>query len=187
MRNKSILLVDDEQIILHSIGRDLRMQDYVVTLAANGEDAINLLKCNQFELVVTDISMQGLDGIQVLKEAKKISSIISVIILTGYGDMVSAIDALRLGADDYLLKPCDPDELVMRIERCLEKQEAFQKVRFYEKILPVCMYCKSIRDDSGTEPGKGEWLTMEKYIYHMSGTDISHGICPGCYEKHFND
>ncbi len=180
----SILLVDDEEVILNSIGKDLRQENCDVTLAASGEEAISLLGSNQFDLVVTDLSMHGIDGLQVLKEAKKINSLTGVIILTGYGDMTSAIDALRLGADDYLLKPCESDELILRIQRCIEKLMAFQKVNFYEKILPVCIYCKNIRDDAGTEPGKGKWLQMEEYMHIKSGTDISHCCCPVCYEKH---
>ncbi len=187
MHNKSILLVDDEESIRNSFGMDLRQDNFDVTLASSGEEAIKLLNDQQFDTVVTDLSMPGLDGIQVLKEAKKLNSLTGVIILTGYGDMTSAIDALRLGADDYLLKPCEPDELILRIERCLEKLSAFQKVKFYENILPVCMYCKNIRDDTGKEPGKGKWLRMEEYIHTKSGTDISHGCCPECYEKHKDD
>ncbi len=187
MRNKSILIVDDEAILLQSIAKDLEQEKFSVTKAASGEEAIALLKDNQFDLVVTDLVMSGLDGIQVLKEAKKKNSLTGVIVLTGYGDMTSAIDALRLGADDYLLKPCEPDELLIRIQRCLEKQEAFQKIKSYENILPICMYCKSIRDDIITKPGKGKWMPMEDYIHTKSGTDISHGCCPECYEKHKDD
>ncbi len=183
MRKKSILLVDDEEIILNSFGMDLRKENYDVSLAINGKKAISLLNSNEFDLLVTDLSMPGLDGLQVLKEAKKMNSLTGVIILTGYGDMTSAIDALRLGADDYLLKPCDPDELIIRIERCLEKQEAFQKVKLYENILPVCMYCKSIRDDTGTDHGKGKWQSMEDYIHNKSGAAISHTFCPQCQER----
>ena len=183
MQNKSILLVDDEEIILNSIGTDLRQENYDVTLATSGEEAVTLLQDSRFDLVVTDLSMSGLDGIQVLKEAKKIHSLTGVIILTGYGDMTSAIDALRLGADDYVLKPCGSDELIIRIGRCLEKQEAFQKIKLYENILPVCMYCKSIRDDTGTEPGKGKWMDMAEYLNVKSGTNVSHTFCPQCRER----
>jgi len=123
----------------------------------------------------------------VLKEARKLNPEVGAIILTGYGDMSSAIDALRLGADDYLLKPCNADELLLRTARCLEKREAFRKIQLYEKILPVCMYCKSIRDDTGTEPGKGKWLSMEKFIYTKSGTGISHTFCPKCEDRAAKD
>ncbi len=180
MRKESILLVDDEEIILNTLSIFLHHQNYDVTMASTGEEAISLLTKSHFDLLVTDLAMCGIDGIQVLKEVKKISSLIGVIILTGYGDMTSAIDALRLGADDYLLKPCDSEELLIRIERYFEKQDALRKVILYEEILPVCMYCKSIRDDKGTEPGKGSWLKMEEYLHTKSGTAFSHTFCPKC-------
>lgn len=72
--------------------------------------------------------MPGIDGFGVLKAAKKLAPQTSVIILTGYGDMRSAIDALRLGADDFTLKPCEIDELIIRIRRCLEKQSLLQRL-----------------------------------------------------------
>jgi DNA-binding NtrC family response regulator len=184
MKNKSILIVDDEVSILNSLRKDLMMEDYQVTTALNGAEAMKILKSGHFDLVVTDLIMPGFDGIRVLQEAKTIDPEICVIILTGYGDLTSAIAALRLGADDYLLKPCDNDELLLRITRSLEKQEAFYKIKFYENILPVCAYCKNIRDDTATEPGKGKWMRMEEYIHQKSGTRISHGCCPECFEKH---
>ena len=187
MRNKSLLLVDDEDIILKAIGMDLRQKNYDVMLANNGETAISFMGEWTFDLIVTDLSMPGLDGIQVLKEAKKIDILTGVIILTGYGDMTTAIDALRLGADDYLLKPCDTDELLIRIEHCLKKREAFQKLNLYEKLLPVCSYCKSIRDDTGTERGKGKWMRMEEYLYRRGGIELTHSVCDACFEKHEND
>lgn len=185
--DKSILLVDDEEVIRKSFGEDLSDGGYTVSTAESGEAAIEKLKNNHFNLVVTDLMMEGINGLQLLKEVKEVDPEIVVIILTGFGDMTSAIEALRLGADDYLLKPCKTEELLIRISRCLERQEANRKIKFYENILPVCMYCKNIRDDTGTEQGKGKWLKMEEYIFHKSGTDISHGVCPVCYEEHKDD
>lgn len=185
--SKKILLVDDEKAILESCSVDFKHEGYIVTTAQCGEEATALLEKDHFDLLVTDLAMPGVDGIGVLEAAKKYNPDICAIILTGYGDMNSAIEALRLGADDYLLKPCDTDELLLRAARLLRQQEAMQKVKFYESILPVCMYCKSIRDDKVTEPGKGKWMRMEEYINVKSGTDISHGICPECYEIHKDD
>lgn len=187
MRNKEILLVDDEESILKSLRKDLMQENYKVTTAASGEEAITNLQANRFDLVVTDLVMPGVDGIKVLQEAKERNPDVIVIILTGYGDMTSAIEALRLGADDYLLKPCDTDELLMRITRCLEKQEAFQKVKLYENILPVCIYCKDIRDDTGTEPGEGKWMRMEEYLHRKSGIQSSHTYCPRCQDRALKD
>jgi len=123
MKRKSMLLVDDERLVLNSLSRELASDELEVTLAASGEEAIDMIKSGHFDIVVTDLMMQGLDGFQVLKAAKKREARTMVIILTGYGDMDSAVDALRLGADDFLQKPCDPDELLYRISNCLVKQE----------------------------------------------------------------
>ncbi len=123
MENAQILLVDDEKIILNSLSRELKTNNFVVATAETGEEAIAKLMADTYDLVVTDLKMEGMDGIEVLKRAKQIRPDASVIILTGHGDLSSAIDAVRFGADDYLLKPCDIDELLFRITNCLEKKE----------------------------------------------------------------
>ncbi len=142
MREKTVLLVDDELIVSDSLSRDLEMEDFKVTSAACGEEAIAQLKKSHFDFVITDLVIPGPDGFQVLKEAKKKHPRINVIILTGYGDMISAIDALRLGADDFLQKPCDSEELLFRIHNCVTRQELQKKVAPHKSILPICMYCK---------------------------------------------
>jgi len=187
MKSKSILLVDDEEIILNSLGRDLEQEKYHVSLAARGEEAIAMLREKKFDLVITDLVMDGIDGIQVLKEAKKIDSNIGVFILTGYGDMTSAIDSLRLGADDYLQKPVDTDEMLIRIDRCLERREALRKIQVYEKIIPVCCVCGMIRDDTGVDHGHGEWLRSDIYLVKKTTADVSHTYCPTCLEKSNKD
>ncbi|MCB2182626.1 MAG: response regulator [Desulfobulbaceae bacterium] len=183
MCKKTILLVDDEETILKSVSNYLKKNGYDVTTAASGEEAIKKLRTTPFDLTITDLAMVGVSGLDVLREIKKNNSTCCVFILTGYGNMESAIDALRSGADDYLLKPCDVEELVLKIKRCLEKQEALNRIKIYENILPICMYCKNIRDDTGVEPGKGKWMSVEEYLHRKSGTTISHGCCHKCYNN----
>ncbi len=124
----SILFVDDEDVIRKSLSRNLREEHFTVTAVADGSEAISALQERQYELVITDLMMAGIDGLDVLKAVKKLAPLTSVIILTGYGDMRSAIDALRLGADDFTLKPCEVEELVFRIRRCLEKRNLLQSL-----------------------------------------------------------
>ena len=140
MKNKSILLVDDEPLILDTLARDLTTESphFEVHTAASGEEAIARLEERFWHLVIADLVMPGLDGFQVLKAAKGNSLVTMVIILTGYADMQFAIDALRLGADDFLQKPCDTDELLFRMSNCFIKQDLLLKVQLYENILPVC-------------------------------------------------
>ena len=189
MKRKSILLVDDEQVILNSLSRELASADHNldVSVATSGEEAIAKINDGCFDLVLTDLMMPGVDGFQVLKACKQKDAQTIVIILTGYADLNSAVDALRLYADDFLQKPCDTDELLYRISNCFVKQDLLRKITLYENILPVCCYCKKIRDDGQGEYGKGNWYSLEDYFILTKGVRVSHGCCPGCYAKQIND
>jgi len=180
MRKYQILLVDDDIVILSGIGKDLESSGYEVTPAMSGERAIELIKTSHFDMVITDLVMGRIDGIEVLKTAKDKNPETMVLILTGYGDMGSAIDALRLDADDYLLKPCEPDALKIRVARFFERLELNRKLKLYETMLPVCCVCKKIRDDSGREPGAGKWMTVEQYIWEKAGISPTSTYCPEC-------
>ncbi len=179
----NILLVDDEIIILKTIADKLEDEGLHVTTASNGQEGLDKFRVNNINLVITDLMMEGMNGIDMLKGIKTQAPETSVIILTGYGDLTSSIDAMRLGVDDYLLKPCDLNELVFRINQCLEKQSLRKKVKMYENILPICLDCKKIRDDSDTAPGKGKWIPVDEYLTKKAGKSISHGYCPECGSK----
>ena len=183
MKTYKILLVDDDLLILQAISSALEQEGYNVTTAANGKEAVELLEQNNFDLILTDLVMDAVDGMGVLKKAKEKNPESIVIILTGFGDLISAIEALRLDADDYLLKPCEPEELSFRVSNCLEKLELKRKVKAYETIVPVCCECKSIRDDTGQEIGTGEWMPVEQYILTKSKIAVSPTYCPECIKK----
>ncbi|MDY6857108.1 MAG: response regulator [Thermodesulfobacteriota bacterium] len=183
MKKYSILLVDDDPIITSGTAIDLEGKGYEVTTADSGEKAIELLNKSSFDLVITDLVMAPMNGIDVLKKSKEINPEIIVIILTGFGDMTTAIDALRLDADDYMLKPCEPEEMYLKVSRCLEKMELKRKIKIYEDILPVCCICKKIRDDSGREHGTGKWISIEKYLHDKVKIDITSTYCPECVNK----
>jgi DNA-binding response OmpR family regulator len=183
MEKNTILLVDDDPFILEGIGEDLENQGFKVTRAASGDRALELLTGSDFDLVITDLVMEDVDGIQVLKKAKELNANAMVIILTGYGNMKSAIEALRHEADDYLLKPCESEELLYRVNQCLEKAELSRKIKLYQAILPMCCVCKKIRDDRLTEPGKGNWVTVEQFIHDRANLDITSSYCPECAQQ----
>lgn len=123
MSSFSILIVDDELTVRSSIGRDLKREGYNVVRAESGEEALGKIKNEKFDLVITDLMMENVGGIAVLQEVKKKTPQTAVMIVTGYGSVSSAIDALRLGASDYLLKPCDRREMSIRVANCLKKVE----------------------------------------------------------------
>lgn len=187
MHKKTVLLVDDEQPMLQSLGNYLERNALSVKSALSGEDALEQFHITSFDLVITDLVMTGINGIELLTEIKKINHETGVFILTGHGNMDLAIEALRCGADDFIQKPLDAEELVLKMDRFFIKQEALRKIKIYEKFLPICMYCKKIRDDSGTQTGKGKWMRMEEYLCQKCDADLTHGCCPECFATHIPD
>ena len=186
-RSYHILLVDDDRLILEGIGSYLESDGFQVTRASSGERAVDLLRTTNFDLVISDLVMETTNGIQVLQKAKRLDPEIQVIILTGYGDLDSAIQALRNQADDFLLKPCESHELLFRVYKCLEKLEMSRKITLYQKILPMCCVCKKIRDDSGRNPGSGDWVTIESYFREKADLDVTSSYCPDCARRAMND
>jgi len=181
MDKSTILLVDDDTSILRSFSADFREICPAVTTAASAEEAIAALEDDFFNIVITDLVMPGGSGLQVLRQAKEKDSDTCVIVLTGYGDLDSAVRALRLGADDYLLKPIDSEEMLLRLEEHVKKQRWRRKLKLREKMLTVCAYCKKVRDEAAAQEHR--WLSMEMYVSLKSDISLSHGCCPSCFEE----
>jgi two-component system, NtrC family, response regulator len=115
-----VLLVDDEPNQLVTIGRILRREGYEVSIAQNGEEALAQLRAAPADVVITDLNMPVLDGMSLLRGLEGLPSRPATVVLTGYGTIQSAVEAMKLGAADYLIKPCNPDELKLVIQRQLE-------------------------------------------------------------------
>jgi DNA-binding NtrC family response regulator len=172
MKGKSILVVDDEQTILDCLSRDLRSAGLEVTTATNGEEAVVKINSSFFDLVTTDLLMPVRDGFQVLKAAKQLDPQTMVIILTGNQTGEAAVNAFHLGADDFVQKPCDSDELLCRISNCFEKKELLKKIDRYEKLLPAWCHCQNMRNDKAGPFQKSP------------GVNASHTCrCPECYAE----
>ena len=120
-RQNRVLVVDDDPFALRSIAKMLQGERYQVVTAASGSEALELLKQGPIDLVLTDLKMPGVDGLEVLRLAREVAPQAGVLMLTGYAALESAIEALREGAYDYLVKPCSSDELKLKIERGLER------------------------------------------------------------------
>jgi len=119
-----ILLVDDETIFTKNISKLLRNRGYQVTAVNDGYSAIRELEQNRFEVMVLDLKMPGLDGVTTLEQSIKLGLFTETLILTGHGSIDSALEAMKLGAYDYLTKPCEIEELVLKIEAALCKNKA---------------------------------------------------------------
>lgn len=118
-----ILVADDEQNITLTIGELLRRRGYKVEMAVSGQEALRYLQETEFDLVLTDLKMEGVDGISILEEVRRRSPLTISIILTGYASLESAIAAIRQGAYDYLVKPCPVEELIRTIQHGLEHRQ----------------------------------------------------------------
>ncbi len=131
---EKILLVDDERYVLDSLKELLSLQGYQVDTAESGELALEKLDSAQnngqfYDLVLTDLVMQPIDGMQVLETARSIDTGVIVILMTGYATVDSAVKSIRNGAYEYLLKPFLIPDLMTTIERGLEKRRLFQENR----------------------------------------------------------
>ncbi len=122
MEKESILIVEDDLQSLQAFEKILSTEGYETTAIDSSEEALKLIKKNEYNLVLSDIVMKGIDGLQILSETKKMNPETMVILITGYVTVETAIKALRDGAVDYILKPCKEDELKIRIKRALERQ-----------------------------------------------------------------
>jgi DNA-binding NtrC family response regulator len=118
-----VLLVDDETIFTKNMSKLLKNRGYEVTAVNSGDAAIRELEQNRFDVMVLDLKMPGMDGITTLKESVKLGLFVETLILTGHGSIDTALEAMKLGAYDYLTKPCEIDELVAKIEAAWEKKE----------------------------------------------------------------
>jgi DNA-binding NtrC family response regulator len=133
-----VLIVDDEEELLETLSERLRMRDYDVTTSLSGEDALRKMKGYNFDVVVLDVAMPGMDGIQTLSEIKRIKPLTEVIMLTGHATVESAIEGMKLGAFDFLMKPCKTEELVAKIniahERKADQEERIRAAKVSEII-----------------------------------------------------
>ena len=125
----SILIVDDEEKLRMTLSRILSKAGYNVTTAASGEEALNLTQAGAFELAFIDLMMPGIGGLALLAEFRKYYPEMPVLILTAHATLESAIEAVRQGARDYLLKPADPRKIIERVEEILTEQQQPQRQR----------------------------------------------------------
>ena len=137
MIGSKILLVDDEIIFTNNMSKLLTSRGYIVTAVNNGESAIRALEEKDFDVVVLDLKMPGMDGITTLKEIKKLEIFTETLILTGHGSVDTALEAIKIGAYDYLAKPCEIDELVEKIEGAWQQKDTDEKKDMQEKIQRV--------------------------------------------------
>ncbi len=115
-----LLIVDDDSEVRKALTRTMKRADYSVIEAADSGEALELLAERPVELLLTDLRLPTLDGIELVRRARELDPLLAVIVLTGYGSVESAVEAMRAGAHDYLTKPVNPEELLIQTTRALE-------------------------------------------------------------------
>jgi DNA-binding NtrC family response regulator len=125
MSEPFVLIVDDEQPFVDTMTKRLSKRNLKVLSCLNGQDALKKLDTNRnMDVVILDVKMPGMDGIETLQEIKKDYPLIEVIMLTGHATVESAVEGMKLGAFDYLMKPCDIEELLQKVQEATEKKRA---------------------------------------------------------------
>ncbi|HEX9006430.1 MAG TPA: sigma-54 dependent transcriptional regulator, partial [Bacteroidota bacterium] len=161
-----ILIVDDD--FAFRVGTLALLEDhgYDAAVATSGEEACRMLAEREYQLVVSDLVMQGMNGIALLQHIRTNYPAVAVIMVTGFASISTAIEAMRLGAHDYVTKPCDNDELILKIEKALEALRKDQEL-------------KSLRDEVhgvysfGNMVGQnGKMREVYRLVEQVAGTDV---------------
>lgn len=136
MENFNVLLVDDELEFLETLVKRLTKRGLNISTAKSGEEALAIIRGQGIDVAVLDVRMPGIDGIQTLREIKKLDPLMEVIMLTGHASIEVAIAGMELGAFDYLMKPADIDELFYKLQDAFKKRTIQQeKIKKLEDLI----------------------------------------------------
>ena len=125
-----VLIVDDEEKFSEPLAERLTLRDYDVTTSQSGEDAVAKIKQYNYDVVVLDVLMPGMSGTETLREIKKIKPLTEIIMLTGHATVETAVEGMRLGATDFLMKPCETEDLIPKIQKAHDRKvEQEERIR----------------------------------------------------------
>jgi sigma-B regulation protein RsbU (phosphoserine phosphatase) len=175
-----IILVDDDSTSRMILAKKLRKLEHEVSEASDGNEAWFSYRLQQPRIVISDLVMPNCDGLELCRRIRQANSpkYTYIIMLTAQSGKVNYHEAMDAGADDFLTKPCDMDDIIIRLRVAERLLQLTTKVNQLEGLLPICSYCKRIRDE------EKEWRPVEQYINDRSEASFSHGVCPTCYETH---
>lgn len=122
-----MMLVDDEERFLSTTAKLLSRKGYEVVTSVSGAEALEKLTSHNIHVVILDVKMPGMDGLETLKAIKSMYPLVEVIMLTGHGTVESAVDGLKAGATDYLVKPTDINDLIQKAEEAFEKRQRLEE------------------------------------------------------------
>jgi len=146
----NILVVDDDQSLCEGIAAVLTNAGYTVDKANNGKEALAMVNKNKYALALVDLMLPGINGIEVLQKIKKQNPNITIIMITGYPSIKTAVESIKFSAFDYIPKPFTPDELRSLVARALERRQAYEEIaqktgiieeKLVEIVIPQDIYC----------------------------------------------
>lgn len=183
MKKPTILIVEDSPTNIQVLGRVLKNEGYELAIATDGKEGLQVAMNIQPDLILLDIMMPVMDGIESCKRLKKYEQTkdIPIIFLTARGNADDIIAGFKIGAVDYITKPFNSHELLARVNTHITLQQTIKKLRraldevkTLKGLLPICAKCKKVRDD------EGYWQSVEKYISQKTEAKFTHSICPDC-------
>ena len=175
-----ILIAEDDPVSVKILQFTLEHYGHEVVTATNGIEAWNSFDADPVRVIVSDWMMPGIDGLELCQKVRERPRtdytyfILLTAINTGRNNLRKAMDA---GIDDFLAKPLDREAILMRLRVAERILEFTTQIRQLKELIPICMYCKRVRDDSNY------WDQVESYIHTHTGSNFSHGICPECFDK----
>ncbi len=175
-----ILTVDDDQVSRKILVQALHRLGHETAEAADGEEALRILAQDPIRVVVSDWLMPGMDGLDLchrIRAQVNAEYTYFVLLTSREADSANQREAIEAGVDDFLTKPLDLQELWMRLRVSERILKFTTQVRQLEAFLPICSYCKKVRDDHNY------WQQIEGYINQRTGSEFSHSICPDCYQR----
>jgi len=175
-----VLIAEDEAVTRLTLSAALKGMGHEVTVSADGAEAWSDLQLMHIPVVISDWQMPELDGPELCRRirGRQDPRYTYFILVTATGGKQRYLEGMDAGADDFITKPVDLEELRARLkvaERILGLRRHVQQL---EGLLPICAYCKRIRDAGE------QWESIEQYVEARSAAQFSHGYCPDCYEKY---
>ena len=175
-----ILTVEDDLVARKILVQALHRLGFATAEAADGEEALRIIEQEPVRVIVSDWLMPGIDGLELCRRIRdRVNSEYTYFILltSREADPANQREAIEAGVDDFLTKPLDLQELWMRLRVSERILKFTTQVRQLEAFLPICSYCKKVRDDHNY------WTQIEAYINERTGSEFSHSICPDCYQR----
>jgi DNA-binding response OmpR family regulator len=176
-----ILVAEDDMVTRRLIEKFLKAEGHEVKTVENGLAAWSHFQTNPVQVVVSDWMMPDSDGLDLCRRVRSVKreEYTYFILLTSASRNKENIHvAAEAGVDDFLTKPINPDDMWMRLRVAARILNYAGQVRQLESLIPICAYCKKVRDDSNL------WQAVDSYLSQQTGKDLSHSICPECYQKY---